>query len=734
MSIIRKYKNYFLLFFLVGIIIYFPIFLNGFVWDDLPTLINNPQVHQINLITIFGNNSFNDGLFYRPITALYDAVLYSIFGQQAFFYHFIQLILHIIDTCLLFLLFIIFFSEGLSAVLAFLFLVHPVNVESVAYISSINNELALLFTLSAILLATTEHINLRKLLGVSALLVLGLFSKEAALPVLPAILTLRYLLKSNKLKAFAIVDAGVLALYVLLKVLSGSKGYGYTWIAMSRLSLQERLINIPAIIIYYMKTFIFPLQLAIRQVWIIRSIELTTFILPLIICFVLFISVALFIRLLYRQQKSHTQSIHTERTALLFFAIWFIFSIIPILQIVPLDETVADRWFYFPIIGLLGIVGTVIQSAKLKPNSKSFIIGAVIILSLLSLRTFTRTFNWKDNITLDSHDIQINNDSYTLNDDLGALLFLNGQHSQALEYEQKSVSLFPNPQNQSNLASMYLFDNQDEKAIQTFYNAIQSATSSDLNTVSSTTTSLSKTSNTLDNDYDELSRLLLIANRPSDAIALLNTKGLKQFPGDYRLYTTLAIAEEENHNHPKALEAISKAIQLSHDPQVNLIYNQINNSNNKKSNTGLTPTQDTQASNWKRFTNSDMNITFIYPPTFQITQINPHYISVSDPNNPGNDNELLIYSNDINWSSNQIYVPFHIEGQFKSQSQTQIAGLPAVTQIFGNGSRETRLIQIKNGQQLIAVRPPVTVNPSQGIKSKTDTILSSLQTLNHQNR
>jgi len=84
MNTLQKYEKKFYLIFLIGIIIYFPIFFNGFVWDDLYFIINNPQVHQINIPELFGPSMFNSGPFYRPIPAVYFAIIYSLAGTHAF--------------------------------------------------------------------------------------------------------------------------------------------------------------------------------------------------------------------------------------------------------------------------------------------------------------------------------------------------------------------------------------------------------------------------------------------------------------------------------------------------------------------------------------------------------------------------------------------------------------------------------------------------------------------------
>jgi protein O-mannosyl-transferase len=126
---------------IIRIIVYANMLFNGFVWDDLPFIIENPEVHQLNLPALLGQNMFNSGPFYRPLPAIYFATVYSLFGANAFIFHILQLFLHLVGTCLLFIFFSRFFTHGISFFLALIFLVHPINVESVAHIGSTQSQL-----------------------------------------------------------------------------------------------------------------------------------------------------------------------------------------------------------------------------------------------------------------------------------------------------------------------------------------------------------------------------------------------------------------------------------------------------------------------------------------------------------------------------------------------------------------------------------------------------------------
>ena len=89
----------------IGIIVYINLLFNGFVWDDKVYILNNLDVRTLNIFYLFGPNSWNNGLFYRPLTAVYYSILYTFFNNTAFFYHFFQVAFHITNSILLFFVF-----------------------------------------------------------------------------------------------------------------------------------------------------------------------------------------------------------------------------------------------------------------------------------------------------------------------------------------------------------------------------------------------------------------------------------------------------------------------------------------------------------------------------------------------------------------------------------------------------------------------------------------------------
>lgn len=88
---------------LVGFIVYGNMLFNGFVWDDIGYIVLSPTIHSLQLPVLIGINDFNNGWFYRPTQPIYYASLFFLFKDNAFPYHFLQLIFHCLNASILYL-------------------------------------------------------------------------------------------------------------------------------------------------------------------------------------------------------------------------------------------------------------------------------------------------------------------------------------------------------------------------------------------------------------------------------------------------------------------------------------------------------------------------------------------------------------------------------------------------------------------------------------------------------
>ncbi|MDE2025659.1 MAG: hypothetical protein KGJ07_04150, partial [Patescibacteria group bacterium] len=373
---IKKYKYYSWIVGL-GLLVYANSLFNGFIWDDKTYIINNAQVHTLSLNLLFGQNWFNSAGFYRPIPALYFASLYVLFGNISFFYHIFQVGLHIINVILIFALFKKFINKPLSLILSLIFLVHPLNTESVGYIAASDSGIFFFFGLSALLLSWQEKISSKKAAFIFFLLLLSIMSKETGVLFVLLILLSRLLFHKKLLGLFIGGSIITLIVYACLRIaVIGTHYVKQNTVPIMQLSFLQRMMHVPEIIWYYVSTFFFPLHLAVSQNWIITHPTFANFYFPLLIDSLLCLMMLSGGFFLFKKNAL---------SPYIFFSFWIVMGIGMLLQLIPLDMTVADRWMYFPMVGILGVLGILCQQVITKVKSREYILVAVVIIALLSI-------------------------------------------------------------------------------------------------------------------------------------------------------------------------------------------------------------------------------------------------------------------------------------------------------------------------------------------------------------
>ena len=547
---------YFLIF--IGLVVFFNGVFNNFLGDDLGQVLNNPLTSSLdNLINFFTNSTFYNGdtgsligLYFRPITITFFAVLKTIFGENIFVFHFFQILIHITNSVLLFLIFRKYFKNFIALFISIIFLVHPLNSEVVFYVSNYQEVLFFVFGLIAFLLLQS-NLKIKKVITLSIFLFLSLLSKETGILFFLAISLFAYFFKKEAFKLIMSGQLISLVAYFSLRINAIGLFATPQSSPIASLSLAERLINLPAIFFFYIKTFFFPLNLSSSYQWVIRDINLSSFFLPLCLD-MLFISV--FVLFFYYLVKTKNKLLKLY----LFFSIWFFSGMLLHLQIIPLDATVAERWFYFPMVGLLGIIAVPIFTFKNRINHKWGVIFFVFIVSLLCVRTFIRSFDWRNNFTLATHDIKISKQAYGLESMLSYSYFNKGEFNKAKLHAEKSIALHPYATNYINLGAAEFNLGNYKESKTAFLKALEFGEYYQA--------------------YQNLGFLTLVYGDPEKNINTLKNFYLKKRPNDSKLWLYLAILEYKFGNKSNSINAIKNAYTLnSGDLQIISVYNAILN-------------------------------------------------------------------------------------------------------------------------------------------------------------
>ncbi|MCL5409779.1 MAG: hypothetical protein M1607_02895 [Patescibacteria group bacterium] len=551
-----------LIIFLVGLLVYSNSLFNSFLWDDEEQVVNNPYVHSLtNIPLLFLGSTFNSGgaglsgLYYKPILSFSYLLSYVVFSSNAWGFHILQVIIHLTNATLVFLFVNKFLKRWTAFLLAIIFLVHPMNVEAVSYIAALQEPLFFFFGLLALNYIIQRPINLKNLTVTGLLLLMSLLSKESGI-LFVIIIPIAYLLRSrtrtNWQKILLSCGPSLLstAIYLFLRLIVAKIGFGNTGPSpIMNASLTERLTTMPAIILFYIKGFFFPLNLAIAQHWVIRQINFRDFILPAILDLLFLCGLLLIGLFIKKRQPTHFRFY-------LFFLTWFLVGLGMHMQIIPLDMTVAERWFYFPIVGLLGILGLFFQEIKYSKQMENYlIIAVVIVISLLTTRSFIRNFNWKDGLTLYGHDIATSTNSFDLQNNLGVEQYRHGMTEQAAVHFEKSVQLAPHWwTNWNNLGVIYEQHQQYDLAAQSYQHAI-------------------------DNGhyylgYENLARLKIHHESTESAETFIDSS-LKVLPQNSKLWLFKAITSYLLGDKQTALMAAHNSYALNPSQESSYLYNQI---------------------------------------------------------------------------------------------------------------------------------------------------------------
>jgi protein O-mannosyl-transferase len=541
--------------FLIGLAVFFNSLFNGFVGDDDAQIVKNLNVHSIsNIPNFFVENTFYNGsekmigVYYKPLLASVFAATYSFLGANPLSFHFVQILLHVFNACVLFLFLSHFFKKTHAFLLSLIFLVHPFNSEAVLYVSAMQEVLFFFFGILTVYILTRLKSN-KYLFLIFALLFLSLFSKETG--ILFLFISLVYVFLFNKKIFFPAlgVSAIVLTIYFFLRINSIGLLTLPTNSPIDKLNLPLRLLNIPEIILFYLRNFFLPINFALTYQWAYTNISFNHFFLPLIIDLVFIFMISLGGFILYKKFSNKYFKIY------LFFAIWLILGLLFHLQIFPLDQTVADRWFYFPIVGLLGMIAVFMEAFDISIRNKWGLAFILAVLILLSARTIVRSNNFRDKITLYRHDVSVSKDSFALENVLGLELVKLGKLEEAKRHIERSIALYPYFSNYDNLGEIYVGLGDYKKAREAYEKAMKFG---DYYIV-----------------YEDMAGLSLVDGDPVEGMKFI-AYALRKFPHDAKLWLYLAIVAYQNKDVDIAKHAITQSyLNDKNNPGIPYFYNTI---------------------------------------------------------------------------------------------------------------------------------------------------------------
>ncbi len=409
-------------------LVFFNAINHPFVHDDIVFIVQNPQISHLEHwedIFLHPNIAASDGInaYYRPILEVFYRLEYQLFGFDASGFHLANVLIHMANGFLIFLLLsYLRLSKWFAFGVSLLFLIHPVQTEAVACVAGVSNLLSTLF----VLLTLYAYVQEKYFLLVVSF-ILALLTKEQVI-VIPLLFVLLdwYHHRRNRYGLWFCFVLMILGFLALRANITGS--HMLQDILQSPGELRLRILAIPRTLLMYLRLLVFPCDL--------HYYRNTDILAPNGLGFIILGSLSVVLVWLVKKFQESSREI-------IFGMAWFIICLLPVLNVLPLINEysfilTADHFLYLPIVGIVIAGGAIAR--QIIPFQKLIVVGGLVCLILGLQSVYQNTF-WRGEIPLFERMIH-----FEPNFGRGQLLlakayFSNKQEDLALEHYQRALSI-----------------------------------------------------------------------------------------------------------------------------------------------------------------------------------------------------------------------------------------------------------------------------------------------------
>jgi protein O-mannosyl-transferase len=452
-------------------------------YDDGMYVTGNQYVQEgLNLKSISWAFSNTFAANWHPITWLSHMLDVQIHGMNAGSHHLTSLFFHIANTLLLFLVFRKMTGKiWQSSLVAALFAIHPLHVESVAWISERKDVLSTLFWLLAMwsYARYAEKPGLIRYLTVFIFFILGLMTKPMLVTLPFVFLLLDYwplqrfklnhkddaIKKSEKrlpilLLVWEKVPFFIFSLLTSVVALVAQHNKGAV-ASIGRFTLFSRIENAIVSYVSYIGKMIWPGNLAAfyphpgnLSVWKVAG----SCLLLTLITYIAIRSIRL-------------------RPWFIMGWLWYIGTLVPVIGIVQVGlQAMADRYTYIPLIGLFIIIAWGVPELAIRWRLKKpvFVATTSVILLAFMMISWVQVRYWADNISLYEHALDVTSDNFLAHNGLGCDLTTRGMFDEAAIHYSKALRIRPEyAEAHYNLGHILSIKGKKEEAIEHFRKAIK---------------------------------------------------------------------------------------------------------------------------------------------------------------------------------------------------------------------------------------------------------------------
>ncbi len=449
---------------------YFKVLRAEFVYDDFGFIVNNKDIQSFKPFSKFflspdiftGNNYATEnvgGKNWRPISSLVFAIEYRLFGPNPFGFHLVSVLLHLINVVLVYFLVIKLTSRnGIAFTVASLWALHPILTEAVSWVANQSSLIFFTFFILSILslLKYRENKDKKFLLWFSYLFfTLSLLTKETALGGIFVIFIIFLFYFKKYFKALApFVIVGAAYLFTRYEILGALGDHAL------RGSFFQNLLLAPAIFYKYVSLSVYSVNLLLNY----ANYPLPTGIFDLRVIF----GVVFFVILSYLFYLGVKKS----WLVLSLGIVWFLAFLLPVLQIIPFQDIIGERFLYTPLVGfflsLILIFDKAIfyVKARFNINLNKVSVGAlVLILTIFFILTFNRNNDWLNSENLWLSVLKIDSRNIRALQNLSAFYLEHGEALKIIEFSERLIEVDPeNKTGYLHLAVGKIFNGQYKEA------------------------------------------------------------------------------------------------------------------------------------------------------------------------------------------------------------------------------------------------------------------------------
>ena len=428
-----------------SLVVYLQLINYDFVYyDDNLYVTENPHVKAgLTLESFIWAFTTGHASNWHPLTWLSHMLDCELYGLNPMGHHWTNLQIHIVNTVLLFIL--LNWMTGAvwpSGFVAALFALHPLHVESVAWVAERKDVLCAFFWILSMLAYVKYTRNQSKMsyLLIVVLFAFGLMSKPMIV-TLPFVLLLldfwplerlKYYLPNQSSNLFSLIWEKI-PLFVLSAASSIAtffvQQHGGTVASIESLSLKARVANTIVSYTNYIGKMIWPLNLAVLypfREWHPGQVMMS----GLLILVLSILAVQAWRKFPY----------------LTLGWLWYLGTLVPVIGLVQVGaQSMADRYTYIPLIGLFIIIAWGMRDITTKWQGQRILlpIFSGIALVFFIICTWFQVYYWQDGITLFKHAVKVTHNNSIVHCNLAHALDRHGKQDEALVHYFKALQINP---------------------------------------------------------------------------------------------------------------------------------------------------------------------------------------------------------------------------------------------------------------------------------------------------